>query len=206
MSKGRRVPPALQRQVADAYDPETGEFNLDALWEAAGRPKGSEPWHWLENEGKGFVFGRLDEGIDGRNRWRACEELSIKPITRIYAGPTDMASLVSFVVSLNLKRRHLNSGQLAFVALNIEKALATEAQKNMVAGGVARQQGSQKIANPVIRAAEQAAEIAGTNHTYVRAAKKITKDAPDLATKVQNGETSITDAKRELKGRTALSP
>lgn len=38
-------------------------INLDAMWEAAGRPKGKEPWHWLENEGKAFVFGKLNEGI-----------------------------------------------------------------------------------------------------------------------------------------------
>ncbi len=71
--------------------------------------------------------------LDGRNRWQACCDLGIQPITREYTGPTDMAALVGFVVSLNLKRRHLDKGQLAFVALDIEKALAEEAHERQLA-------------------------------------------------------------------------
>ena len=43
--------------------------------------------------------------IDGRNRFKACERLGIKPAFRKWNGK---GSLVSFVVSLNLHRRHLN--------------------------------------------------------------------------------------------------
>lgn len=52
--------------------------------------------------------------IDGRNRYRACVESGVKPEYRKYTGKE--AELVSFVVSLNLKRRHLNETQRAVVA------------------------------------------------------------------------------------------
>lgn len=41
--------------------------------------------------------------LDGRHRERACDELGIPVPARVYEG--DEASLVPFVVSLNLKRR-----------------------------------------------------------------------------------------------------
>jgi hypothetical protein len=44
--------------------------------------------------------------IDGRNRYRACCELSIEPEYHTWNGS---GSLVSFVVSLNLHRRHLTA-------------------------------------------------------------------------------------------------
>lgn len=131
--------------------------------------------------------------LDGRNRWQACCDLGIQPITREYTGPTDMAALVGFVVSLNLKRRHLDKGQLAFVALDIEKALAEEAK--------ARQGARNDITEifPESRAGEaraQAAEIVGTNAHYVSDAKKIAQQAPDLAEQVKRGAISLPEAKK----------
>lgn len=52
--------------------------------------------------------------IDGRHRAQACAELGIAPTSREYQG--DESSLVSFVVSLNLHRRHLDESQRALVA------------------------------------------------------------------------------------------
>jgi ParB-like chromosome segregation protein Spo0J len=50
--------------------------------------------------------------LDGRNRYRACLELGIKPKIREYKGddPKD------FVLSVNLQRRHLNESQRAMIA------------------------------------------------------------------------------------------
>lgn len=55
--------------------------------------------------------------IDGRHRERACHELAIACKSREYDG--DESSLVPFVVSLNLKRRHLDESQRAMVAAAI---------------------------------------------------------------------------------------
>lgn len=144
--------------------------------------------------------------IDGRNRWQACRDLGIQPITRDYTGPDDMATLIAFVVSLNLKRRHLNSGQRAVVALSIEKVLAEEASKNI--GGRPRKNAAdeepfeifQKVSEP-IHAAKQAAAIVGTNQHYVNDAKTIAQRAPDLIDEILNGGMTLPEAKREIKAR-----
>ena len=50
--------------------------------------------------------------LDGRNRYRACQELGIPCPTRVYEGQEPLA----FNLSLNLHRRHLNESQRAMVA------------------------------------------------------------------------------------------
>lgn len=56
-------------------------------------------------------------------------DLGIIPQYQTWDGS---GSLVAFVVSLNLQRRHLNSSQKAFVALEVERLLAEEAKKRQL--------------------------------------------------------------------------
>lgn len=138
--------------------------------------------------------------IDGRNRYAACTDLGIAPITRAYTGPTDMATLIGFVVSLNLKRRHLSSTQLGFVALSIEKTLARDAKERQRLGGAEKV--PQTFGEPQIEskhaneAAEQAAAIVGSNRQYVSDAKKIAATAPDIAAHARAGKISMGEAKK----------
>src|ERR1700756_295998 len=50
--------------------------------------------------------------LDGRNRYRAAQTASTECPTREYKGDNPL----QFVISLNLKRRHLNTSQRAMVA------------------------------------------------------------------------------------------
>lgn len=57
-----------------------------------------------------------DKVLDGRNRYRACQELDIEPeVCELESCPDPVA----YVLSLNLHRRHLTEGQRAAVAAKI---------------------------------------------------------------------------------------
>ena len=142
--------------------------------------------------------------IDGRNRYNACQEVGIKPQFREYTGQGG-AELVAFVVSLNLKRRHLDAGQKAFVALEIEPMLAAFAKERQ-RGGQGGVLLSEKIqqANEG-KAAAQAAAIVGTNAHYVADAKRLTADAPELAARVKSGEMKMPAAIQEMKRAKTVS-
>jgi len=69
---------------------------------------------------------------DGRNRYLACRELHILPDTKNWDGK---GSLISHVISLNFRRRHLTSSQKAAVGAEIEPMLAKEAKQRQVEAG-----------------------------------------------------------------------
>jgi N6-adenosine-specific RNA methylase IME4 len=64
--------------------------------------------------------------IDGRNRYRACKELNIEPTYREW---DQIGSLVQFVVSLNLNRRHLDTSQRALIGAKIKPMFEEEAKR-----------------------------------------------------------------------------
>ncbi len=53
--------------------------------------------------------------LDGRNRWAACKLAKVEPQTREYRGSDPLG----LVVSLNLKRRHLNESQRGMIAARL---------------------------------------------------------------------------------------
>ncbi len=141
--------------------------------------------------------------IDGRNRYLACERLGIEPSYRTWSGN---GSLVAFVVSLNLRRRHLSSSQRAMVAADALPLFEKEAKER-------QRQGSQKIADPNLtgKATEKAADALNTNRQYVSDAKAIIEKAPEKAEAVRRGEKTISQVKREMqkekaRGHTAPLP
>ena len=155
--------------------------------------------------------------IDGRHRYRACQELGIEPQTREWDG---RGSLVTFVVGLNLHRRHLTSSQRAMLALEVEKLFAKEAASRV--GGRPKsilETEAARLAHPSedqeekgteifqylskdmpnrneTTAAAQAASVVGTNSHYVADAKKIAASAPELVERVKSGDMSIPEAKK----------
>jgi hypothetical protein len=55
------------------------------------------------------------ENLDSRNRYRAYEATGTEPVFTVYAGDDPAA----YVVSLNIKRRHLDESQRAMVAAKL---------------------------------------------------------------------------------------
>lgn len=193
----------LQRkyhEVADIFPLMTGE-EFDAL-KADIAVNGQREPIWLHPDGS---------IIDGRNRHRACIDLGIAPHFRTWDGN---GSLVAFVVSLNLHRRHLTSGQKAIIAAEILPMLEAEAKERQREAGeqfgrgmndrllknLSNLSGTDDDRNGSTAAA-QVAQITGTNRTYVSEAKSLLQNAPDLAEQVKAGEIKITEARRQLAQR-----
>jgi len=142
--------------------------------------------------------------IDGRNRHRACLELGIEPRFRTWS---DTGSLVSFVVSLNLMRRHMNEGQKAMAADTARPFYDEEARARQAQNALNNQPQSlnpEKIPDSEKGdARDKAAKDFGTNGKYVDYARKLRQKAPDLAKKVEDGEISMNFAMRQLGKREA---
>ena len=112
------------------------------------------------------------EILDGRNRYRACIEAGVKPLM---GELEDGADLVAFVVSANLRRRHLTDDQRAMVA----EKLAT------------RKKGGAHIG----ASRAKAAEMLNVNPRSLQSVRKVRKGgAPELVKAMEQGEIAISAA------------
>src|SRR5215469_8686107 len=63
--------------------------------------------------------------LDGRNRLRACLDLKREPKVQEFQE-TDSSVIVNYVVSKNIKRRHLNEGQQVMIVTRAKKWAISE--------------------------------------------------------------------------------
>ena len=101
--------------------------------------------------------------LDGRNRERACKKAGVEPR---YVEFDSSRSPIEFVISANIKRRHLDQGQLAAVAANIA---------TMTHGGVRVRRGEQVATLPLEVAQKSAASLVGVSPRVVTAATAVKK-------------------------------
>jgi hypothetical protein len=139
--------------------------------------------------------------LDGRNRYRACQELGIEPTFRTYEGTTP----IEFAWSLNGLRRHLTSSQRAAIAVKLLEPLKVEAKKRQEAGV---NQYTKSLPPHLAEgsaasgeAAAHAARIAGVSRSYVNDAKSVAARDPELFGRVQRGELSVNKAHQIVKER-----
>lgn len=137
--------------------------------------------------------------LDGRNRYRAAQAMGVPFNVKYWDGDEDGA--LSLVLSLNLKRRQLEKGQLAFVALAIE-AYEAELAKKRQAENIARNVSKVAIVPPsedAGKSRDKAAEAVGVSARYVQDAKKVATKAPELVEQIQAGTMTIPEAIKEIK-------
>ncbi len=142
--------------------------------------------------------------IDGRNRLRACEKAEVEPRFRTWDGK---GSLVAFVISLNLRRRHLNAGQRAQLGVEVEPLLAKEARDFQLAQ---LKRGAQKPDVTLVSPREQGktrehvAKLVNVGVMYVQHAKNLkaaaqkNTQAKQLGDEVKSGSKTLTQARRTL--------
>lgn len=127
--------------------------------------------------------------LDGRNRWRACQELEIAACTEEYRG----ADPAAFVVSENIHRRHLNASQRAMIASKLTTASHGGARPGRVISE-ANEQGTRRSFD-VTR--EDAARLMSVGRTSVDRAHRVQRDGiPAVSEAVQRGELELTKADR----------
>lgn len=144
--------------------------------------------------------------IDGRNRYSVCKELGIEPKYRKWNGED---SLISFVISLNINRRHLTASQKAAVALEALPFLEKEARKRQKTSGPGILGGKPlppQMEEAVLKekpfykeATAYTGKIFGVGRTYITEAKKLKKESPEKFKDIKEGKKTITQVKRELK-------
>lgn len=118
----------------------------------------------------------LHEGkiLDGRNRFLACQKAKVRPLYRKFDGK----DAISFVVSLNVQRRHLNASQLSMASGRIA-TLRSGQRADQVQG------------TPIgVAAAMTGASERGTQ----RARQVLEKGSKDLQRAVDSGDVSVSKA------------
>jgi hypothetical protein len=118
--------------------------------------------------------------LDGRNRYRACLVKGIQPRT----AETHVADPLAFVISLNLKRRHLDASQRAMVVADIAKL--PKGAHPPIGGSSATQDVAAKLLNVSVRS--------GQRVRYVK-----DHGTPDLVDAVKHGDVRVATAAKFAK-------
>lgn len=137
------------------------------------------------------------EVLDGRNRLTAAEIAGVdlfrpdgKPIWKHFnpVGGDSKFDPFAFVVSVNIKRRHLNESQRAMVAAklaNMRQGSRTDLQPSAHVREVS-QPDAAKMLNVSVRSVQNAAAV-------------VREASPELVKQVERGEVSVSKAAKEIK-------
>lgn len=151
--------------------------------------------------------------LDGRNRLTACLRVGVEPDFETHIpGDTlqrDSDSegweefVVDWIMSKNLLRRHLSSGERAAVAARYVSFFEEDARERMLSG---KSNPSANLHEGSRRSDQRAADMFNVAARTVATAKKVMEQAPDLYQKVERGELAPSRAEKILKERTATPP
>jgi hypothetical protein len=130
--------------------------------------------------------------VDGRHRYRACRDLGIDPRLEEWAGT---GSLVAYVVSANVNRRHLDPSQRAMIAAKVKGLFEQEARQRQLAGRKQKDLPLSSEEGQCGESAEQAAKRLGVGKDSVYKAQKVLRSgAPALQEAVTQGQLSVSAA------------
>lgn len=145
----------------------------------------------------------LGQIVDGRHRYNACCSLGIAPRFEEWDGN---GSLVAYVVSLNLHRRHLDTSQRAAVAAEVKPMLEDEGRERQRAAAKKTNASrwdeslcpnSDEATEPW-DSLDEAAEMFNVGRGTVADACRVKAEAPDEFERIKRGETTVHAARRRL--------
>jgi len=135
--------------------------------------------------------------IDGRHRFHACKELKIEIKTEEYKGKQPL----TYIISQNIKRRHLTPSQLATIAVELLPELEKEAKERLVTstGGKYPRPTTKLSQVDQGESREHASKLLGVGTSYISEAKALKEENKPLFDEVREGKKSIPEAKREIR-------
>lgn len=133
--------------------------------------------------------------VDGRRRYLACQHAEIEPTFKT-VSPADP---ISYVLSLNLHRRHLTPSQLSMVAARVREIYDAAAKERHKQNGGDRKSGKSAPENlpDAVKgdARDKAGAAVGVSGKSVDFATKVLKQGlPELAKAVDEGRMAISTA------------
>lgn len=128
--------------------------------------------------------------VDGRNRWLACSQARVECRHRTYER--DDETIVPFVVSKNLHRRHLTTGQRGAVAADI--ATLEHGQR------------ADRVDTAIAVSQPQAAKLLNVSVDSLQRAAAVKRADPDLHEKVKAGEMTAGQARAVIAESAAADP
>lgn len=126
--------------------------------------------------------------LDGGNRYRACVEAGVQPQFMRFGGQ----NIVSYVLSANLHRRHMTSGQMA--------AIVSSAQDWAEAQTVGKPKSG---TNAGLDTIASRSAVSGASDRTQRKADKVAKASPELSKDVAHGSISLNAAVAKVEGKKA---
>lgn len=106
--------------------------------------------------------------VDGRNRLRACELAGVTPSYRTIEAEAD-EQILRLVISLNLRRRHLNASQKAVLGLRIEPEFARFAEERKRKAGERGKEGGRPPREPLANSLDKGScVVSATGSTSTR--------------------------------------
>ncbi|WP_257164653.1 MT-A70 family methyltransferase [Bradyrhizobium sp. SRS-191] len=134
--------------------------------------------------------------LDGRNRYAACAARSLGVRTEIFEG--DDRAALAWVISKNLKRRHLNESQRAMVAARIATLRLGDNQqaRAQICAGPDLLASVAPPAEPpaAVSQSEAAASLNVSRRSVQTAANVLEKAAPEVAAAVDSGAIAVSVA------------
>lgn len=151
----------------------------------------------IQKNGQQFPIELIDGKIvDGRRRYLACQSADVEPQFKT-VSPADP---VSYVLSLNLHRRHLTPSQLSMVAARVREIYDSAAKERQKASGGDRKSNGKSVVENLPqpnagKSRDKAGEAVGVSGKSVDYATKVLKQGvPELAKAVDEGRMAISTA------------
>jgi len=148
--------------------------------------------------------------LDGVNRYRACEKIGIEAETEEYDGDDPL----SYVISLNIRRRHMDVSQRAMLAQEMlpeferqareRKSESAKEQHDGVRFGRTGSKDPQQTWHDEHRARDDAAKMFGVSSPTIQRAKRIKEKAPQsVVDDIIRGKTTVTAVDADLRAAEA---